>query len=66
MERFQRMIDEYNAGSVNVDEFFRRLLAFAQDLNAEDQRRIGASAIDLDEVFVLDRNERDVGADASS
>ena len=35
------MIDEYNAGSVNVDEFFRRLLAFAQDLNSEDQRRIG-------------------------
>ena len=54
MQRFQRMIDEYNAGSVNVDEFFWRLLAFAQDLNAEDQRRIGASAIDRDEVFALD------------
>src|SRR5690606_16521941 len=32
LERFQQMIDEYNAGSVNVEEFFKRLMEFAQSL----------------------------------
>jgi type I restriction enzyme R subunit len=41
MERFQKMIDEYNAGSVNTDEFFRRLVEFAQSLNEEEQRAVG-------------------------
>ncbi|MEE8575049.1 MAG: type I restriction endonuclease subunit R [Thermodesulfobacteriota bacterium] len=41
MERFQQMIDEYNSGSVNVEEFFRLLLEFAKDLNEEDQRAVG-------------------------
>jgi type I restriction enzyme R subunit len=40
LDRFQKMIDEYNAGSMNVDGFFRRLKSFAQGLNEEDQRSI--------------------------
>lgn len=40
LERFQRMIDEYNAGSMNIDEFFKRLLSFAQGLNEEEKRGI--------------------------
>jgi type I restriction enzyme, R subunit len=40
LDRFQRMIDEYNAGSVNVEDFFRRLMAFAQELNGEEKRAI--------------------------
>ena len=40
LERFQKMIDDYNTGSMNVDEFFRRLMEFAHGLNKEDQRSI--------------------------
>ena len=40
LERFQRMIDEYNAGSMNIDEFFKRLVSFAQGLNKEEKRGI--------------------------
>jgi len=40
LERFQRMIDEYNAGSMNIDEFFKRLVSFAQGLNEEEKRGI--------------------------
>jgi type I restriction enzyme R subunit len=40
LEKFQRMIDEYNAGSYNIDEFFRRLTTFAQSLNEEEKRAI--------------------------
>jgi type I restriction enzyme R subunit len=38
MERFQRMIDEYNSGSKNIEELFEELIKFAQDLNEEEQR----------------------------
>jgi type I restriction enzyme R subunit len=38
MERFQRMIDEYNSGSKNIEELFEELIRFAQDLNDEEQR----------------------------
>ncbi len=41
LERFQQMIDDYNSGSVNVEEFFRRLVEFAHTLNEEEQRSVG-------------------------
>jgi type I restriction enzyme R subunit len=34
------MIDEYNAGSMNIDQFFKRLVSFAQGLNEEEKRGI--------------------------
>lgn len=40
LDRFQKMIDEYNAGSLNIDEFFQRLVKFANNLNDEEQRTI--------------------------
>jgi type I restriction enzyme, R subunit len=40
LQKFQQMIDEYNAGSVNVEEFFNQLLKFAQDLTEEEKRGI--------------------------
>ncbi|MBM2810276.1 MAG: type site-specific deoxyribonuclease, HsdR family, partial [Chloroflexi bacterium] len=40
LERFQRMIDEYNAGSANVEEFFKQLIDLAKELNEEDRRGI--------------------------
>ena len=41
LERFQQMIDAYNSGSVNVEEFFRQLMEFAQSLNQEERRSVG-------------------------
>jgi len=41
LERFQEMIDAYNAGSLNAEEFFQQLVAFAQSLNEEEQRGVG-------------------------
>ncbi len=40
LERFQEMIDAYNAGSVNIEEFFRRLMEFAEELDEEEKRTI--------------------------
>ena len=40
-EKFQRLIDEYNAGSMNVDVLFEKLIQFVtQELNVEDQRHM--------------------------
>jgi type I restriction enzyme R subunit len=41
LERFQEMIDAYNAGSLNAEEFFQQLVAFAKSLNEEEQRAVG-------------------------
>jgi type I restriction enzyme R subunit len=38
LEKFQKLIDEYNAGSHNVEEFFKRLVDFAKDLSEEERR----------------------------
>lgn len=39
-DRFQQMIDEYNAGSKNLEEFFRELMDFANELDEEEQRAV--------------------------
>lgn len=41
LEQFQAMIDAYNAGSLNAEEFFQQLMAFAQSLNEEEKRGVG-------------------------
>ena len=41
LERFQAMIDAYNAGSLNAEEFFQQLVAFARSLNEEEKRGMG-------------------------
>jgi len=53
LERFQHMIDEYNAGSMNVEEFFKQLVAFAQSLNEEEQRSI-AEQLSEEELAIFD------------
>lgn len=39
-DRFQKLIDEYNAGSKNIEEFFNELVEFAHDLDEEEQRAV--------------------------
>ncbi len=53
LRRFQEMIEEYNAGSVNVEEFFDRLMKFAQSLNQEEQRAVGEQ-LSEEELAVFD------------
>lgn len=53
LEHFQRMIDEYNAGSLNIDEFFKQLLAFAKKLNEEEKRGI-AEELSEEELALFD------------
>ena len=52
-EKSREMIDAYNAGSLNAEEFFQQLMAFAQSLNEEEQR--GASdQLNEEELALLD------------
>jgi len=53
LERFQKMIDEYNAGSLNIDEFFQRLMAFAKSLNEEEKRGV-AEQLSEEELALFD------------
>jgi type I restriction enzyme R subunit len=39
-EKLQRLIDQYNSGSLNIDIYFKELVKMAQDLNEEDQRAV--------------------------
>ena len=40
LERFQQMIDAYNAGSVNAEELFKQLTDFAKSLTKEEARGV--------------------------
>ncbi|KES25016.1 MULTISPECIES: type I restriction endonuclease subunit R [Pseudomonas] len=40
MEKFQKLIDAYNSGSLNIEVFFKQLLELTADLQIEDQRAI--------------------------
>ncbi len=53
LERFQKMIDEYNAGSMNVEEFFKQLLEFTQELQEEEKRSISEN-LSEEELAVFD------------
>jgi len=53
LERFQQMIDEYNAGSINLEEFFKQLVNFAKGLNQEDKRSV-AENLTEEELAIFD------------
>lgn len=40
MEKFQKLIDAYNSGSLNIEMFFKELVDLTADLQIEDQRAI--------------------------
>jgi len=52
-ERFEHIINEYNAGCHNIETFFSRLVDFAQELNVEDQRAI-AQQLTEEELAIFD------------
>ena len=53
LDKFQQMIDEYNAGSRNVETFFTELVDFAQELKVEDKRAI-AENLEEEELAIFD------------
>lgn len=53
LDKFQQMIDEYNAGSRNVETFFTELVEFAQELKVEDKRAI-AENLEEEELAIFD------------
>ncbi len=53
MDRFQKMIDDYNAGSLNVEDFFDQLIKLAQDLDEEEKRGI-AEGLSEEELVLFD------------
>ena len=52
-QKFQQLIDEYNAGTKNVDAFFAELVTLAQDLNEEEKRGI-AEQLTEEELALFD------------
>lgn len=40
LEKFQKLIEEYNAGSKNIEELFRELMQLAGELNEEEKRGV--------------------------
>jgi type I restriction enzyme R subunit len=53
IEKFQKMIDEYNSSSFNVETFFASLVEFAQELNTEEKRGI-AEKLTEEELAIFD------------
>lgn len=53
VEKFEWLIDEYNAGSKNTEAFFEELKTFAQALSEEDQRAI-AEGLSEEELALFD------------
>ncbi|WP_419926636.1 type I restriction endonuclease subunit R [Candidatus Poriferisocius sp.] len=52
-ERFRRLIDEYNAGTHNLEEFLRRLKAINDELSDEEQRAV-REGITEEELAIFD------------
>ncbi|MBN2828808.1 MAG: type I restriction endonuclease subunit R, partial [Candidatus Cloacimonetes bacterium] len=53
MEKFQQLIDEYNAGSMNVGEYYRRLLEFVKGLDEEEKRALSEN-LNEEELAIYD------------
>ena len=53
VERFQRLIDDYNAGSLNVEAFFQQLVDFTKGLNQEERRGL-AEGLDEEQLAIYD------------
>jgi type I restriction enzyme R subunit len=53
MQEFQKMIDDYNSGAINVQVFFDKLLVFARRLDSEEKRGI-AEQLTEEELVVFD------------
>jgi type I restriction enzyme R subunit len=53
LEEFQKMIDEYNSGALNLETLFARLMAFTKRLSDEEKRGI-AEQLTEEELVIFD------------
>jgi type I restriction enzyme R subunit len=53
VDRFQQLIDEYNAGSLNVEAFFQQLVEFTKALTEEERRGL-AENLDEEQLAIYD------------
>jgi|AntDeeMetagen681_2_1112603.scaffolds.fasta_scaffold00762_3 type I restriction enzyme R subunit len=53
LERFETLIDDYNAGSLNQEEFLRKLQEFSEELDMEEERHI-REGLSEEELAVFD------------
>lgn len=53
MKKFQKLIDDYNAGSMNVEEYYNRLLEFVKSLDHEEKRALSEN-LSEEELAVYD------------
>ena len=53
LERFQKLIAAYNAGSKNIEELFAELIKFSQSLNEEEKRGV-AEELTEEELALFD------------
>ncbi|MGI8756745.1 MAG: type I restriction enzyme endonuclease domain-containing protein [Acidimicrobiales bacterium] len=53
VERIEELIAAYNAGSLNIDEYLKRLIELSKSLTAEEQRAV-AEGLDEQELAVFD------------
>ena len=65
VERIEALIADYNAGSVNIDEYLRRLINLSGDLSEEEQRAVleGMSEEELAIFDLLTQPEPELTAD---
>src|SRR4030065_898427 len=53
LEKFQKLIDEYNQGAATLEEFFERLLKFVKELQEEEKRGV-SEGLSEEELAVFD------------
>lgn len=53
VEKLQKMIDAYNAGSMNIEAIFEELKRLAQQLTEEEKRAVG-EGLDEEQLALLD------------
>ncbi|WP_182170768.1 type I restriction endonuclease subunit R [Flaviflexus equikiangi] len=53
VERIEKLIDAYNAGSLNIDEYLRRLIELSKNLSAEEERAV-REGLSEEELAVFD------------
>ncbi|RLF68399.1 MAG: DEAD/DEAH box helicase [Thermoplasmata archaeon] len=53
LEKYKDLIDDYNAGSINIEELFNQLLTLAQSLKEEEKRAI-AENLSEEELAIFD------------
>lgn len=52
-QRFQQIIDTYNAGGSSTEQYFEQMVQFTQDMRAEDERHVREGLTD-DELEIFD------------